>query len=148
MTDVLRAEYSLLTAVPTAFSPAGETTERSDGAPVQLLCSTELLADAAGSRFVSFFGHLHRPRGQHPSIVARAMPPKSTAAAKKPAKRQRASKAAEQPPDHAAAEDKRRRGPPQFGGAASNAAAAANMRPADAASLVHCRSKSGQNECS
>ena len=54
MTDVLRAEYSLLTAVPTAFSPAGETAERSDGAPVQLLCSTELLADAAGSRFVSF----------------------------------------------------------------------------------------------
>ena len=46
MTDVLRAEYSLLTAVPTAFSPAGETAERSDGAPVQLLCSTELLADA------------------------------------------------------------------------------------------------------
>ena len=37
MTDVLRAEYSLLTAVPTAFSPAGETAERSDGAPVQLL---------------------------------------------------------------------------------------------------------------
>ena len=54
MTDVLRVEYSLLTAVPTAFSPAGETAERSDGAPVQLLCSTELLADAAGSRFVSF----------------------------------------------------------------------------------------------
>ena len=76
MTDALRAEYSLLTDVPTAFSPAGETAERSDGAPVQLLCSTELLADAAGSRFVSFFGHLHRPRGQHPSIVARAMPPR------------------------------------------------------------------------
>ena len=47
--------YSLLTGRANGAVGTFQLPERSDGAPAQLLYSTELLAYVAGSRFVSFF---------------------------------------------------------------------------------------------